>query len=112
VIKIRDWKPVWNKERKSPFEFGTEFVHQNSQGWMTEKEIASIKACAERCENSTLKDAGWGTTYEERRNTISPKLPTVGVLSWSIFASRLERHIYQEQGKVSTKKKLPFLPQW
>ena len=77
---------------------------------MTEKEIASIKACAERCENSTLKDAGWGTTYEERRNTISPKLPTVGVLSWSIFASRLEHYINQGPGRVSTKKNyLSFL---
>ncbi|ABM78126.1 hypothetical protein [Prochlorococcus marinus] len=57
---------------------------------MTKKEIASIKACAELCKKCHAEGRWLGTTYDERRNKNYPKLPTEGVLTWPIFADRLE----------------------
>jgi len=77
---------------------------------MTKKEIASIQACAELCKKSHAEGRWLGTTYDERRNKISPKLPTGGVLTWPIFADRLEVYILQGGSKMSTKKNyLSFL---
>ena len=110
VIRVLDYKPVWDKERKTPLEFGTEFVHKNDLGWMTKAEIAQIQACAELCKKSHAEGRWLGTTYDERRNNISPNLPTDGAINWPVFASRIERYINQGSSKVSTKKNyLSFL---
>jgi len=51
-----------------------------------------------------------GTNHEDLRNSIFPKLPTGGVLTWPIFAARVEHYIIQWPGKMSTRKNfLSFL---
>ena len=64
VIRVLDYKPVWDGERKSAREFGTEFVHKNDLGWMTKAEIAQIQACAELCKKSHAEGRWLGTTYD------------------------------------------------
>jgi len=105
VIRILDYKPVWDKQRKTPLEFGTEFAWQNKLGWTTEAEIEQIRACADLCRKSHAAGYWLGTTYEERRKaSSSTTLPTGGVLNWGTFADRIEAYVHRQPTKIGSKK--------
>jgi len=104
VIRILDYKPVWEGLRKHPVEFASPFRWQD-EDWLTgPNEIKAIKECAQLCEESHEAGRWLGTRIDWRHHSIDVESGASGLLSWSSFAHYVMDYIDRELVREGSKK--------
>ena len=104
VIKIRDYGPVWEGERKDPLEFSAPFRWQDENHHIGPEEKQSIEQCAQMCIDSERNGRWLGETIDWRASPLDGHIAADGLISWPSFIKYVRDFTWENVTNEGTRK--------